>query len=265
MNIEARNLSVDYTLRLTNEPLAALKDVSFSVESGKFVCLIGASGCGKTTLLNVAAGLVAPSAGELLLDGTPIEGPGRDRAMVFQSAALLPWRTVFGNVMYGLEIQGYPSHEAKQIVSELIDLVGLSGFEESFPRELSGGMQQRVNLARALATQPKLLLMDEPFASLDAQMREYMQGEIERIWQKTRQTTLFVTHLISEAAFLADEIIVMASRPGRVKTIVSVDLPRPRVLEIKKTPQFHAIEDYLRDLLDQDFREMMGQGIFQGD
>jgi NitT/TauT family transport system ATP-binding protein len=264
VNVEARNLSVDYTLRLTNEPLAALKDVSFSVESGKFVCLIGASGCGKTTLLNVAAGLVAPSAGELLLDGAAIKGPGRDRAMVFQSAALLPWRTVFGNVVYGLEIQG-KSREAKQIVSDLIDLVGLSGFEESFPRELSGGMQQRVNLARALATQPKLLLMDEPFASLDAQMREYMQGEIERIWQQTRQTTLFVTHSIDEAVFLADEIIVMTSRPGRIKTIVPVGLPRPRALEMKKDPRFHAIVDSLRDLLDREFCEMMGQGIFQGD
>jgi NitT/TauT family transport system ATP-binding protein len=237
----------------------ALQDLNFSVEAGKFVCIIGTSGCGKTTLLNVMAGLQPPARGDVLLDGVPIRGPGLERAMVFQSAALMPWRTVLRNVTYGLEIQHHSVKDAVQMARTWIDLVGLNDFEQSYPRELSGGMQQRVNLARALATNPKLLLMDEPFASLDGQMREYMQGEIERIWRQTRQTTMFVTHLIDEAIFLADTIIVMTARPGRVKSVLSVDLPRPRTLDIKKTPAFHALEDHLRDLVAQEFKEMMRQ------
>jgi len=237
----------------------ALQDLNFSVEAGKFVCIIGTSGCGKTTLLNVMAGLQPPTRGDVLLDGVPIRGPGLERAMVFQSAALMPWRTVLRNVTYGLEIQHHSVKDAVQMARTWIDLVGLNDFEQSYPRELSGGMQQRVNLARALATNPKLLLMDEPFASLDGQMREYMQGEIERIWRQTRQTTMFVTHLIDEAIFLADTIVVMTARPGRVKSVLSVDLPRPRTLDIKKTPAFHALEDHLRDLVAQEFKEMMRQ------
>jgi len=244
-------------MRRTGERVPALCDLNFSVETGKFVCVVGTSGCGKTTLLNVIAGLQRPTDGEVLLDGVPIRGSGRDRAMVFQSAALLPWRTVLRNATYGLEIQHYSVRDASRMVRPWIDLVGLNGFEQSYPRELSGGMQQRVNLARALATHPKLLLMDEPFASLDGQMREYMQGEIERIWRQTRQTTLFVTHLIDEAVFLADEIIVMTARPGRTKSVMTVDLPRPRTVEVKKTPAFHVLEDQLRDLVAQEFREMM--------
>ena len=173
--------------------------------------------------------------------------------MVFQTAALLPWRNVLHNVAYGLELQGCPAKEARRAAREMIALVGLDGFEDSCPHELSGGMQQRVNLARALVTRPGLLLMDEPFGSLDAQMREFMQTEIERIWRQTGQTTLFVTHSIDEAVFLADEIIVMTSRPGRVKAIVPVDLPRPRPHCIKQTPVFHAIGDELRDLLEAEF------------
>ena len=239
--------------------MLALQDLNFSVEAGKFVCIIGTSGCGKTTLLNVMAGLQPPARGDVLLDGVPIRGPGLERAMVFQSAALMPWRTVLRNVTYGLEIQHHSVKDAVQMARTWIDLVGLNDFEQSYPRELSGGMQQRVNLARALATNPKLLLMDEPFASLDGQMREYMQGEIERIWRQTRQTTMFVTHLIDEAIFLADTIVVMTARPGRVKSVLSVDLPRPRTLDIKKTPAFHALEDHLRDLVAQEFKEMMRQ------
>ena len=257
MKIEIEGLSVEYVLRRSRERITALNDVNFSVASGKFICVIGPSGCGKSTLLKVLVGLQAPSAGKVLLDGVQVQGPGKNRAMVFQSAALLPWRTVLHNVTYGLEIQGVPIKDAEKIAGDFIDLAGLSGFEESYPHEISGGMQQRVNLARALVTHPELLLMDEPFSNLDPQLRNFMQLEVERIWEQTRQTTLFVSHLINEAIFLADEVIVLTARPGGIKTIVPVNFPRPRKLEIKKTAVFHALEDRLSDLLDQEFHEMV--------
>jgi len=259
MKINIDGLSVEYVMRRSGEKLTALKDVSFSIAAGRFVCVVGPSGCGKSTLLKVLAGLQAPSAGKVLLDDMPLQGPGKNRAMVFQSASLLPWRTVLRNVTYGLEIQGFSFQDAEKVAGDFIDLVGLSGFEESYPREISGGMQQRVNLARALVTNPGLLLMDEPFANLDPQLRNFMQAEVERIWEQTRQTTLFVTHLIDEAIFLADEIIVLTARPGRIKTIVPVDFPRPRKLEIKKTPAFHVLQDSLSEMMDQEFREMIYQ------
>jgi NitT/TauT family transport system ATP-binding protein len=253
IDIEVRSLSICYEHRRTGERISAVKDLSFSIQAGKFVCVVGTSGCGKTTLLNVIAGLQKPTSGQVLLGGVPVEGPGKERAMVFQTAALLPWRTVLHNVTYGLEIQGCAAEEARRSAREMIALVGLSGFEDSYPHELSGGMQQRANLARALVTRPDLLLMDEPFASLDAQMREFMQTEIERIWRQTGQTSLFVTHMIDEAIFLADEVIILTTRPGRVKAIVPVDLPRPRAHCIKKSPAFHAIEDEMRDLIQAEF------------
>ncbi len=253
MQIQVESLSIEYSLRGSAQKLPALKDVTFQVEAGRFVCVLGPSGCGKTTLLNVLASLLRPDAGQVLIDGVQIERPGGGRAMVFQAPSLLPWRTVIRNITYGLELQGQSVPAAMSRASEYIDLVGLKGFENSFPRELSGGMQQRVNLARALVTNPRLLLMDEPFAHLDPQMREFMQSEVERIWERTRQTTLFVTHSLDEALFLADEIILLTARPGRVKTILSVDFPRPRSLGLKKTPEFHSLEDQLRALMDQEF------------
>jgi NitT/TauT family transport system ATP-binding protein len=180
--------------------------------------------------------------------------------MVFQSSALFPWRTVLRNITYGLEMQGYSQKEAKIDASEMIELVGLTGFAESFPRELSGGMQQRVNLARALVIKPDLLLMDEPFANLDGQMREFMQTEIERIWLQTGQTTLFVTHLIDEAIFLADEIIVMTNRPGKIKAVIPVVLPRPRLHSLKRSAEFLAIEEKLRGLIQEEFVKIIQQG-----
>lgn len=257
IDIEVRSLCIDYQRRRTGERISAIKDLNFSIQAGKFVCVVGTSGCGKTTLLNVIAGLQKPSFGQVLLGGIPVEGPGKERAMVFQTAALLPWRNVLHNVTYGLEIQGCGARQARQSAREMIALVGLSGFEDSYPHELSGGMQQRVNFARALVTQPDLLLMDEPFASLDAQMRELMQTEIERIWRQTGQTSLFVTHTIDEAIFLADEIIIMTNRPSRVKAVVPVNLPRPRLHSIKKSPAFHAIEDEMRDLIQAEFDEFL--------
>jgi NitT/TauT family transport system ATP-binding protein len=259
IHIEARSLSVEYQMRRTGERMLAIQDMNFSAQAGRFVCIVGTSGCGKTTLLNVIAGLVQPSSGQVLLGGKRVVGPGKERAMVFQTAALLPWRNVMRNVTYGLELQGVSPKQARQPACDMIDLVGLNGFDESYPRELSGGMQQRVNLARALVTRPDLLLMDEPFASLDAQMREFMQTEIERIWLQTGQTTLFVTHTIDEAIFLADEIIVMTNRPGKVKAVVPVNLPRPRPHSLKKSVEFHAIENQMRDLIQTEFDELLHQ------
>ena len=259
IEIEAKDLDVQFVMRRSGDALNALKDFTLSIEAGKFVCIIGPSGCGKTTLLNVLAGLNHPVRGQVLMNGRPVMGPGLERAMVFQSSALLPWRTVVQNIAYGLEIQKVSRQAREQRAHAMCNLVGLTGFEESYPHELSGGMQQRVNLARALATNPKLLLMDEPFASLDAQTREQMQEEILQIWRQTRQTVIFVTHQIEEAVFLGDEVVVMSSRPGRVKTIISIELPRPRTYEAKKTPAFHAYVDQLRDLVYQEFLAQEGK------
>lgn len=261
MKITIDNLSVDYIMRHGGENLHALDSVHFSFNSGKFVCIVGPSGCGKTTLLNVIAGLQKASSGSIFLNGHEVVGVGNDRAMVFQSGALFPWRTVLQNISYGLEIQKLPRTLISHRAQEMCNLVGLAGFENSYPHELSGGMQQRVNLARALATNPKFLLMDEPFASLDAQTRELMQTEVLRIWQQTQQTVIFVTHQVEEAVFLSDEIIVMTSRPGRVKAVIPIDLPRPRGYDVKKSPTFHNYVDQIRDLVQQEFLSGNKQGI----
>lgn len=247
--LELRDLAVEYTLKRTRQPLLALRSINLSVARGQFVTIVGPSGCGKSTLLNVIAGLQPAARGEARLDGTPIVKPGRNRAMVFQSPALLPWRTTLRNVTYGLELQGVARRAAVERARRYIDLVALSGFEESYPHELSGGMQQRVNLARALATEPELLLLDEPLAALDPQMREAMQAELQRIWLQTRQTALFVTHLISEAVFLGDTVVVLSARPGVVRAVLPVDLPRPRVDADRRSPRFRQLEDTIADVL----------------
>jgi NitT/TauT family transport system ATP-binding protein len=221
---------------------------------GEFVSIVGPSGCGKTTFLSVVDGLVAASAGRILVDGQAVTRPGPDRAMVFQEASLLPWRTVLGNVCYGLECLGTPRREREERAAHLMDLVGLSGFEHHYPYELSGGMQQRVNLARALLVDPKILLMDEPFASLDAQTRELMQEELLRIWLQAKKTVLFVTHQIDEAIYLSDRVLVFSSRPGRVKETIRVEIERPRPLGVKREPRFHAIEDRIWSLIEEDVR-----------
>lgn len=247
--LTAQNVAVHYQMKRTQQELTALARFNLSVATGEFVCLVGPSGCGKTTFLNVVAGLIPASEGRVLLSGREIMGTGRDRALVFQSPALFPWRSVWRNVAYGLELQGVSRQEARTRAQEYIDLVGLSGFEESYPNELSGGMQQRVNLARALVIRPQLLLLDEPLAQLDAQTREQMQDEMQRIWLETRHTALFVTHQIEEALFLADRVVVFSPRPGRVRQIVTVDLPRPRSLRIKRTPEFLVLEEQIWSLL----------------
>ncbi len=242
MKLQARDVVIHYRRQRFGDFFLAVDGASLEIAKGEFVAIVGPSGCGKTTFLNAVDGLLPLTSGSLMLDDRPIERPGPDRAVVFQQPSLLPWRTVIGNVTYGLELQGVDSREAKERARQLIELVGLQGFEESFPLELSGGMQQRVNLARALAVDPEILLLDEPFAALDAQTRETMQGELMRIWSKTRKTALFVTHDIVEAVYLADRVLVFTARPGRVKLVLSVDFPRPRDLRIKRDLRFVEIE-----------------------
>jgi len=233
---------------------SALQDVSLTVRTGEFISIVGASGCGKTTLLRIVDGLVTPTRGEVAVDGKAVTKPGPDRGFVFQQDALFPWRTVTDNIIFGLEVQGRNKRAARARAADLIRLVGLSGFEEHFPHELSGGMRQRANLARALTIDPDILLMDEPFASLDAQTREIMQSELLRIWRSNRKTVMFVTHQIDEAVYLADRVVVMTSRPGQVKAILDVDIPRPRDLSVKRTPIFLGLVDEIWKMIEEEVK-----------
>ena len=208
--------------------LRVFEDISFTVRNGEFVSIIGSSGCGKSTLLGIAAGLLEATSGAITLDGRPVRGPGLDRGVVFQEFALFPWLTVLGNIKFGLRSKGVPRAEQDRIARKYVGLVGLSGFEDYHPYRLSGGMRQRVGLARALAIGPLALLMDEPFGALDAQTREAMQGVLSEIWSKTKITVLFITHDIREAIYLSDRILVLSARPSRVSLELSVDLKRPR-------------------------------------
>ncbi|MGA9533934.1 MAG: ABC transporter ATP-binding protein [Anaerolineales bacterium] len=261
MNLEVRGISVGYVMRRTGETLAALEDLSFRIPERAFVTIVGPSGCGKTTLLRVIAGLQSPTAGSVKLDGRPLGPPGKDRAMVFQTPALLPWRSVIRNVSYGLELQGVDRRRAVAKAREYLELVGLHGFGESYPGELSEGMRQRVNLARALAAEPRLLLLDEPFAALDAQTRAFMQVELESIWERTGSTALFVTHQITEAPLLGDIVVVLSGRPGRVLEMISVDLPRPRTIDIKREPSFNILEERIWELIGQEASAMHNQDV----
>jgi NitT/TauT family transport system ATP-binding protein len=229
-----------------NGPVQALKDVSFAVEDGEFVCIVGPSGCGKTTLFRIIAGLESATDGEVYLSGERVKEPTPNMGVVFQEYHLFPWRTVRGNVAFGLEKQGTPETERRERVDYLIDLVGLEGFSESYPKELSGGMKQRVAIARALAADPELLLMDEPFGAVDAQTREMLQAELLDIWQQTRKTVLFVTHDVEEAVKLADRVVVMAKEPGRIQEVVDVDLERPRS---RSDPDFGEYYERVLDLI----------------
>jgi len=230
--------------------LVALYDVSFSVRKNEFVCLLGPSGCGKTTLIRVIAGLIQADKGEIRVDGKPVTAPGRDRCMVFQQFGLLPWRTVLGNVEFGLEIDGIPREQRREISRRYVELVGLHGFENYYPHQISGGMQQRVGIARALSKEPDILLMDEPFGAVDAQTREQLQEELLKIWSKTDTTVIFVTHSIDESVYLSDRVIVMQSRPGRIKEEVRVELPRPRWEgDVKADPRFAELRARIRESL----------------
>ncbi len=230
-------------------PVWALRDVNLVARGGEFVALVGPSGCGKSTLLRIMAGLISPHQGEVYVDGQPLRGPRADVGMVFQHANLMPWRTVLANVRLPLEILGVPAGEADARARAFITLVGLDGFERAYPRQLSGGMQQRVALARALVHDPRLLLLDEPFASLDALTRERMNLELLRIWAHHRQTAIMVTHSIAEAVFVADRVLVMTPRPGHIAGEVEVNLPRPRALEMMAWPEFGQLTQQVRNLI----------------
>jgi NitT/TauT family transport system ATP-binding protein len=234
--IAVRRLTKDYGDG--PDAIAALRDIDFTVGDGEFLSIVGPSGCGKSTLLKILAGLMPATDGEALLNGTPIEGPRRDIGMVFQSPVLFPWRTVLGNSLLPVDVQALGRANTIERAKALIALVGLSGFEQRYPWELSGGMQQRVALVRALVHDPALLLMDEPFGALDALTRESMNVELQRIWLERRKTVVFVTHSTSEAVFLADRVMVMTPRPGRIGDMLEIDLPRPRPLDVMTTEAF---------------------------
>jgi NitT/TauT family transport system ATP-binding protein len=253
VKLEIEHVSKRYWLDRESRDVPALVDVSLSVAEGEFMAIVGPSGCGKTSLLSIVAGLLPFDDGKVTIDNKPIQGPGVDRAVVFQHASLLPWRTVAGNVRYGMEIQRrFDASAMKKRTEYFTKLVGLAGFERHYPSELSGGMQQRTNLARALAADPVVLLMDEPFAALDAQTREFMQSELLKIWAEARKTVLFITHQINEAVYLADRVAVMSPRPGRLKKVFTIPFGRPRTLSLKRDPKFLEIEDQIWKLIEEE-------------
>ena len=250
--LEIDRLTKRYYVERDGRQVLALSDVSLSVADGEFMAIVGPSGCGKTTLLNIVAGLIPYDLGAVAIDGRRIAGPGVDRAVVFQHASLLPWRTIAGNIRYGMELQKrFDQAQMQERVDYFVNLVGLRGFEKHYPSELSGGMQQRVALARALASDPAVLLMDEPFAALDAQTREFMQAELLKIWSQARKTVVFITHQINEAVYLADRVTVMSARPGRVKGVFDIPFERPRTLAIKRDPRFLQVEDAIWQLVEE--------------
>ena len=250
--LEIEHLSKRYWREKLDREVVALSDINLTVNDGEFLAVVGPSGCGKTTMLNIVAGLLPYEEGEVRVAGKRVNGPGIDRAVVFQHSSLLPWRSIAGNVRYGMELQrrfDKPTMDAR--AEHFIQMVGLKGFETHYPSELSGGMQQRVNLARALASDPEVLLMDEPFAALDAQTREFMQAELLKIWAEAKKTVVFITHQINEAVYLADRVVVMSPRPGRIKDVFKIPFGRPRTLHLKREPQFLEIEDAIWQLVEE--------------
>lgn len=237
--------------------LEALRNIELTVSDGEFVSIVGASGSGKSTLLRIVDGLIPPTSGVVRVRGREVTQPGRDRAMVFQQDALFPWLPVIDNVAYGLRLARVSKAAARERAKEFIRLTGLEGFEHYYPHQLSGGMRQRVNIARALVVEPEILLLDEPFASLDAQTREIMQTELLRIWAANKATVLFVTHQIDEAVFLSDRVVVLSARPGAVKAIIDVPLPRPRALGVKRSEAFGKLVDRIWSLIEEEVRRAM--------
>ena len=239
-----------------NGKTVALNGVNLDIKENEFICVVGPSGCGKSTLLNIIAGLHEPTSGAAYLDGKKIEGTGVERGVVFQQYALFPWRTVLKNVMFPLEMKKTPKAEAEAIAMKYIKAVGLEGFENSYPKELSGGMKQRVAIARAYAADPEVLLLDEPFGALDAQTRVQLQTELLETWQKEKKTCFFITHDVDEAIILAQRVIIMSARPGRIKKIVDVDIPYPRTQATKTDPRFLELKTEVWNEVYQEYLEV---------
>ncbi|MDP9898718.1 ABC transporter ATP-binding protein [Variovorax ginsengisoli] len=249
VKISARELRKDFPARGAHKPVRVLEGVDLDVRDGEFLSVLGPSGCGKSTFLSILAGLATHTGGALRIDGRALAGINRHQGVVFQGYALFPWRTVLDNIAVGLEIRGVGRDQRRRTAQEYLELVGLQGFGDSYPHELSGGMKQRVAIARSLAYEPDVLLMDEPFAALDAQTREILQGELLRIWERNRKTIVFITHSLDEAIFLSDRVAVMTQRPGRVKDIIDIPLERPRASEIRNSPAFVALRQRAWDVL----------------
>lgn len=246
--ILCRGLTKSYETR-DRQKVLALASVDLTMQTGEFLTVVGPSGCGKSTLLKILGGLVPRTSGEAMLNGSPIVGTRRDVGVVFQSPTLLPWRTVLENVLLPVDVLNHDRRRGAQRARALIDMVGLSGFERKYPNELSGGMQQRVAISRALVHEPALLLMDEPFGALDALTRESMNTELQRIWMETRRTVFLITHSITEAVFLGDRVAVMTPRPGRLAEILPIDIPRPRTLDVMTSAAFGLYVNRIRELL----------------
>jgi NitT/TauT family transport system ATP-binding protein len=236
--------------------MVALNGANLDIAENEFICVVGPSGCGKSTLLNIIAGLLEPTSGMVYLDGKPIEGTGMERGVVFQQYALFPWRTVLKNVMFGPEMKKMPKNQAEEIARKYIKAVGLEGFENSYPKELSGGMKQRVAIARAYAANPEVLLMDEPFGALDAQTRVQLQTELLNTWEKEKKTCFFITHDVDEAIILAQRVVIMSARPGRIKKIVNIDIPYPRTQETKSDPRFLELKAEIWNEVYKEFLEV---------
>jgi NitT/TauT family transport system ATP-binding protein len=256
--IELNKLRQIYDIRKhktsKTEEFLALEDFSLPIDEGEFVSIVGPSGCGKSTLLDIVSGLSKPKSGSILIDNKLVTGPALDRGFIMQGYALFPWRTVIRNIAYGLEVKRTPKKERNDICKYYIDLVGLNGFEDRYPNELSGGMRQRVAIARSLAYDPKVLLMDEPFAAVDAQTRETLQDELLRIWEKTKKTIIFITHSIDEAVLLADRVVIMTPRPGKIKKVIDIKLPRPRTAaEMRVSSDYRWITHHIWELLQNEF------------
>ncbi|WP_040835250.1 ABC transporter ATP-binding protein [Nocardia brevicatena] len=256
--LRLEQVTKQFPIRGQKKDFTAIRDITIDVAPGEFLVLVGPSGCGKSTLLDLLGGLSTPTSGRILLDGEPLTGPGLDRGIVFQQYALLPWRTARKNIEFGLEVKGLPAAERRELAEHHLELVGLQGFGDRHPHELSGGMKQRVAIARSLAFDPEVLLMDEPFAALDAQTRESLQDELLRIWEATGKTILFITHGIDEAIYLGQRVAVLTSRPGRIKHIVDIDIDRD-VDDVRSAAGFRALRHRIWSLLHDEVERARSQ------